>query len=61
MSGPNGQAPFSKLQWMDVVRRSTHIPVTQRLVICHIGATANPQGHNAWRANGDVMAQLGRL
>jgi len=59
MTGQSSNGSFSKLQWLDAVRRSRHIPVTQRLVISHIGATANPQGCNAWRANRDVMAEIG--
>ncbi|WP_428340756.1 helix-turn-helix domain-containing protein [Mycobacterium sp.] len=44
---------------MDAVRRELRIPHAQRLVICHIGGTANRQGEQAWRANGDVAAELG--
>ncbi len=50
---------FSKMLWQDAVRRSKAIPVAQRLVIAHIGATANPEGCNAWRANDTVVEELG--
>ena len=50
---------FSKMQWQDSVRRCKAIPVAQRLVIAHIGATADPQGLNAWRANDRVVNELG--
>ena len=50
---------FSKFVWQEVVRCCTDIPVAQRLVILHIGATADPKGRNAWRANGLVVEELG--
>lgn len=50
---------FSKFVWQEAVRCCTNIPVAQRLVILHIGATADLKGRNAWRANNRVVAELG--
>ena len=50
---------FSKLQWMDAVRRCGDIPPMQRMVIQHIGDTANRDGCQAWRANDVIVAELG--
>ncbi len=47
------------MKWQDTVRQFKPIPVAQRLVIAHIGATANPDGRNAWRANDKLVEQLG--
>ncbi|OBC12609.1 hypothetical protein A5784_32795 [Mycobacterium sp. 852013-50091_SCH5140682] len=50
---------FSKMKWQDAVRQCKPIPVAQRLVIAHIGATADPDGRNAWRANDKLVDELG--
>jgi hypothetical protein len=50
---------FSKMKWQDTVRRFKPISVAQRLVIAHIGATADPDGRNAWRANDKLVDELG--
>lgn len=55
----SGRSGFSKLGWQEVVRRCNDVPAAQRLVILHIGATADPQGRNAWRANNLVADELG--
>ncbi|EHB58973.1 hypothetical protein MycrhDRAFT_1409 [Mycolicibacterium rhodesiae JS60] len=50
---------FSKLQWMDAVRRCAEITAERRIVILHIGATAGPDGTDAWRSNQQVAAEVG--
>lgn len=52
-------AKFSKLTWMDAVRRCTEIHPARRLVILHIGATANPDGQRAFCSSERVEAQIG--
>jgi hypothetical protein len=47
------------MKWMDEVRRCKSISASERLVILHIGATATPEGRDAWRANGTVAGELG--
>jgi hypothetical protein len=47
------------MRWQEAVRCCTAIPAAQRLVIAHIGATADPQGRNAWRCNDLVVDELG--
>jgi hypothetical protein len=49
---------FSKLQWMDAVRRRTDISADQRIVIMHVGATADQYGNDAWRDNKTVATEL---
>lgn len=50
---------FSKFCWLEAVRcDSTLTPALQR-VICHIGATADENGIDAWKANERVMKELG--
>lgn len=49
---------FSKLQWMDAVRRCIRIPPMHRLVILHIGDTADRYGNRAWRDNDRIVAEL---
>lgn len=50
---------FPKLAWLDAVRKCSKIPAGQRLVIEHIGGTADQAGNDAWKANARVMAELG--
>lgn len=54
----SARTTFSKLVWQEAVRRCKNIPAAQRLVILHIGATADPHGRNAWRANNLVSDEL---
>lgn len=44
---------------MGLVRKAKHISAVRRLVICHIGATADRCGQKAWRSNALVMEELG--
>ncbi len=55
MSGP----PFAKIAWLGGVRRCTAIPAAQRLVIEHIGDTADRNGLRARMSTDRVMAELG--
>ena len=50
---------FSKLEWMDAVRTCGRITPEQKLAIMDIGATANPDGSDAWRDNKSVAQRLG--
>ena len=50
---------FSKLRWMDAVRTCTAITADRRIVILHIGATADQNGNHAWRDNKTVAAEVG--
>lgn len=50
---------FSKLRWMDAVRRCTEITAERRIVISHIGATADQWGNKAWRDSKTVAAEVG--
>lgn len=50
---------FSKLQWMDAVRQCMGITAERRIVISHIGATADQNGCDAWRDNKTVAAEVG--
>jgi hypothetical protein len=49
---------FSKLEWMDAVRQCTAISAERRIVIMHIGATADQFGNDAWRDNKTVADEL---
>ncbi|WP_407662494.1 helix-turn-helix domain-containing protein [Mycolicibacterium palauense] len=43
---------------MDAVRRCTGITAERRIVIMHIGATADKDGKGAWRDNRTVAAEV---
>lgn len=50
---------FSKFCWLEAVRRDSTLTPTLQRVICHIGATADKNGIDAWKANELVMKELG--
>ncbi len=50
---------FPKLAWLSAVRRKTQIPIARRMVIEHIGDTADRYGLKAWRSTETVCAELG--
>lgn len=50
---------FSKFCWLEAVRCDSTLTPTLQRVICHIGATADENGIDAWKANERVMKELG--
>lgn len=54
MSGP----PFAKITWLGAVRRCIGMPATQRLVIEHIGDTADRNGLGARMSTDRVTTEL---
>ncbi|BDY26624.1 hypothetical protein [Mycolicibacterium mageritense] len=52
-------APFAKIAWLGAVRRCIVIPAAQRLVIEHIGDTADRNGMGARMSTDRVTAELG--